>query len=88
VALGWRELRTQKGDRVRFCISDAFLPTAEELVVFAEPGENVEGTLVDFSDSGAKRSYFAVVEVVRRRTVIVPAEKVEIATAQHGELIE
>ena len=88
MALGWRELRTQKGDRVRFCISDAFLPTAEELVVFAEPGENVEGTLVDFSDSGAKRGYFAVVEVVRRRTVVVPTKKVEIANAQHGELIE
>jgi hypothetical protein len=86
-ALGWRELRTRQGDRVRFCVCDAFLPSAEELAVFA-PDEKVEGTVIDFSDSGSKPRHFAVVDVIRRRTVIVPVEKVEIVLGKHNDLLD
>jgi hypothetical protein len=64
-------------------LSDAFLPSAEELVVFAMPDEKVEGTVIDFSDSGSKLDFFAVVDVVRRRTVVVPVEKVEVVPGSH-----
>jgi hypothetical protein len=35
----------------------------------------VEGTVVEFSDSGSRARYFAVVEVVTTRRVVVPVEK-------------
>jgi hypothetical protein len=87
-ALGWRELRTRQGDRVRFCIADAFLPSAEELAVFAAPDEKVEGTVIDFSDSGSEPDYFAVIDVIRRCTVVVPADKAEIVPGKHADLLD
>ena len=75
----------QQGDRVRFRLSDAFLPSAEELVVFSMPDERVEGTVIDFSDSGSNPDYFAVVDVVRRRKVVVPVEKLEVVPGSHTE---
>ena len=56
--------------------------------MFATPDERAEGTLVDFSDSGAKRNYFAVIDVIRRRTVVVPLEKVERVIAQNNEVLD
>lgn len=35
-------------------------------------GAEVEGTIVDFSDSGSVPRMFAVVEVLQRQTVVVP----------------
>jgi hypothetical protein len=35
----------------------------------------MEGVIVDFSDSGNARRAFAVVEVVRTETVVVPVDK-------------
>lgn len=69
-------------------MSDAFLPGADELVVFAAPEEKVEGTVVDFSDSGPKPSFFAVIDVIRRRTVVVPVEKVEVVHGRRPELLD
>ncbi len=76
---------TRVGDKVRFSISDVFLPQPEGVFVVA-PGETeVEGTIVDFSDSGSRVRVFAVVDVVRRQTVIVPAEKVKPAGPDSGD---
>jgi hypothetical protein len=69
-------------------VSDAFLPSAEELVVLAMPGEKVEGTVIEFSDSGSKPDYFAVVDVVRRRTVVVPVEKLEVVPGSDADLLD
>lgn len=44
----------------------------------ASPGESVEGTVVDFSDSGAKARYFAIVDVITRYAVVVPVSKLEV----------
>jgi hypothetical protein len=41
------------------------------------PGTEVDGMIVSFSDSGSKPQAFAVVEVVRKQTLIVPVEKLE-----------
>lgn len=81
-------LLTQRGDRVRFSISDAFLPTAEELLALMTLGAKVEGTVINFSDSGRKADFFAVVDVVRRCTVVVPVEKLETLHGIHKELLE
>ena len=83
-----RELQTQKGDRVRFSISEAFLPTQEELVALASPNEKVEGTVINFSDSGSKAGYFAVVDVIRRWAVVVPVEKLEVVQQNHKALMD
>jgi hypothetical protein len=63
---------------VRFRVSDAFLPSAEELHGLASPDESLEGTVVDFSDSGSRLRYFAVVDVITRHAVVVPVEKLEV----------
>ena len=38
----------------------------------------LEGTVVDFSDAGHKARYFAVIQVVRIRSFVVPMDKVEV----------
>jgi hypothetical protein len=60
----------------------------------AEPGgvasraladTEIEGTIVDFSDSGLKLRAFAVVEVVNGRTMVVPVEKLTLITPASRE---
>ncbi len=63
---------------MRFSVSDVFLPNAEGVFVAAPDEGNVEGTILNFSDSGSKSRVFAVVDVIRRQTVIVPVEKLEV----------
>jgi len=55
-----------------------FLPTAEELFKPLSPDSEVEGTIVDFSDSGPMPRAFAVIEVVKKHTVIVPVSGLEV----------
>ncbi|HXM09978.1 MAG TPA: hypothetical protein VN946_08545 [Terriglobales bacterium] len=43
--------------------------------------------MIDFSDSGPKADYFAVVDVIRRRTVVVPVEKLEVVRGNLGDLL-
>jgi hypothetical protein len=70
-----RRTSTQVGDKVRFRISDVFLPSPEAVLVTPSMEQLLEGTIVDFSDSGQKAMAFAVVDVIRRQTVVVPIEK-------------
>lgn len=60
---------------MRFNVSDVFLPNPEGVFSAAPGEEEVEGTVVNFSDSGSKVRVFAVVDVIRRQTVVVPVEK-------------
>jgi hypothetical protein len=62
---------------VRFSVSDVFLPNPEGVFVAAPGEDEVEGTVLKFSDSGAKARVFAVVEVIHRQTIIVPVEKLQ-----------
>jgi hypothetical protein len=66
---------TEKGDKVRFRVSDVFLPESEELPPSWADAPEVGGTIVDFSDSGSDSRVFAVVEVIQRHTVVVPVSK-------------
>ena len=72
----WRN-PTQAGDKVRFRISDVFLPSPDSQLLAPSAQEELEGTIVDFSDSGQRARFFALVDVVRRRTVVVPVEKLD-----------
>lgn len=73
-----RGCNTRAGDKVRFRVADVFLPSPGGALPANEEETVLEGTIVDFSDSGLKSRFFAVVEVVRTQSLIVPVEKVEI----------
>ena len=52
---------------------------------FSETSE-LEGTVVDFSDSGAASQVFAVVEVIRTQTVVIPVERLRLLESpEHGK---
>lgn len=52
-----------------------FLPSQEGVLLGPPPEDEMEGIIVDFSDSGQKPRFFALVDVIRRQTVVVPVEK-------------
>jgi hypothetical protein len=64
---------------VTFPIGSAFLPGAEETLATLTLDSEVEGKVIGFSDSGGQPRVFAVVEVVRRLSVIVPVVDLVIA---------
>lgn len=39
--------------------------------------EELEGTIIDFSDSGQNERFFAIVDVVRKQSVVVAVQKLE-----------
>ena len=67
---------------MRFHLADVFLPSAADLSVVSLVEEELEGTVVDFSDSGSTPNAFAVIEVIQKRTVIVPVEKLSLAEVE------
>jgi hypothetical protein len=70
--------QTQVGDRVRFSLDSVFLPDPQEALAALSLDSEVEGTIVDFSDSGPVERAFAVVDAVQRRTVVVPVDKLRL----------
>jgi hypothetical protein len=60
--------------------SDIFLPERKDLSLLITGDERLEGTVVEFSDSGLTAQYFAVVDVVRTQSVVVPIDKLEMVT--------
>jgi hypothetical protein len=67
-----------EGDTVRFQLEDIFMPPVEELPVSLTTADHVEGTVINFSDSGSLTRVFAVIHVVAHQTVIVPVEKLKL----------
>lgn len=61
-----------------------FLPHIDCLLADFEAKDEMEGTLIDFSDSGNRLHAFAVVEVDQKQTVIIPVEKLSLATGTDG----
>lgn len=45
------------------------------------PATELEGVVVDFSDSGAESRVFAVVDVIRRQKVVVPVAKLQVVAS-------
>ncbi len=71
-----RRCETRVGDRVRFSLASVFLPDSQDETALVE--SEVEGVIVDFSDSGPVAQVFAVIELERRCTVVVPVEKLRL----------
>lgn len=69
------ESHTEKGDRVKFRVTDVFLPNPPEVLGLDAEDDEIEGQVIDFSDLGSSRQFFAVVEVVRKKTVVVATDK-------------
>ena len=69
---------------MRFLLSSVFLPEGEGVAAALTLPSKVEGLIVSFSDSGACANAFAVVEVIRRITVVVPADSLELIEAWPG----
>jgi hypothetical protein len=65
------------GDRVRFALADVFLPGPDVGTPPSSEMTELDGTLIEFSDSGSRTKAFAVVEVVRKQLIVVPVEKLE-----------
>jgi len=77
--------RTNKGDWVRFLTSDVFLANQEDLVDAHTNSGEMEGVIVDFSDSGNRPRVFAVVELATGQTIVVPVEKMKMARPASSE---
>jgi len=76
---------TREGDRVHFRVSDIFLPQPEDLFKAPSAEEELEGTIVGFSDSGSKGRAFAVIDVIRTQNVIVPTAKLQIESSKEPD---
>jgi hypothetical protein len=63
---------------VRFRVSDVFLPSSEQLPTQLSQSAEMEGRIVDFSDSGLQVRVFAVVDVGGDQPVVVPVKKLHV----------
>jgi hypothetical protein len=52
----------------------------EEAVSFASGSDDLEGTIASFSDSGASARVYAVVEVVRKLSLVVPVDDLSLVS--------
>ena len=66
---------------MRFQVADIFLPARDDLPKSLATDTEVEGTVVDFSDSGPLPRIFAVIDVISRQSVIVPVDKLHLRPA-------
>ncbi|HMF76278.1 MAG TPA: hypothetical protein VK604_11500 [Bryobacteraceae bacterium] len=78
-----RGSKTYVGDRVKFSLGSVFLPDPEETLAALSLASELEGTIVDFSDSGSAPRAFAVVEIIRRQMVVVPVDKLRLEQDEH-----
>ncbi len=60
------------GDRVRFRISDAFLPEPAEVLASLTVEAETNGVIVEFSDSGNSPRAYAVVQISAQQKVVIP----------------
>lgn len=76
---------TREGDRVRFRLSDVFLPGPEDLFRMPSGDEELEGTIVGFSDSGSQPRAFVVIDLIRSQNVVVPTAKLQIGSSNGSD---
>jgi hypothetical protein len=72
---------TNRGDWVQFRASEVFLASPEDVVGEHNGSIEMEGVIVDFSDSGARLRAFAVVELATGQTIVVAVEKLRVLRA-------
>lgn len=76
---------TEVGDKVRFMLSGVFLPGPGGMLATLPEDTELEGTIIEFSDSGLKSRYFAVIEVVRTQSLIVPVHSLKLVETSTRE---
>lgn len=67
-----------EGDKVRFYVTDIFLPTRDDLPNALTTTQEIEGIVADISDAGLQPRAFAVVQVMAPQNVVVPIDKLAI----------
>ncbi len=65
---------TEIGNRVRFSAASVFIPNLEQAVGIFSRDDDLEGMIAGFSDSGASAKVYAVVDVVRKLSLVVPVD--------------
>jgi len=75
----------QKGDRVCFRIAHVFLPEVHEVLASLTEELEVQGTIVDFSDSGNAQSVFAVVQLDGNQAVVVSVDRLRVVAGCYSE---
>ena len=68
-----------------FKLSSSFLPSPDELASSLSLEGELEGVVIDFSDSGTTADAFAIVEVVKKKTVVVPLDMLKIEACDHRD---
>jgi tRNA A58 N-methylase Trm61 len=68
----------QVGDRVSFRIADVFLPEPAEVIANLKDVLEVNGVVVEFSDSGNNLRAFAVVRITTQQTVVLPVSALRV----------
>ena len=61
-----------------------FFPAADTANVELSGDAEMEGSIVDFSDSGLERQAFAVVDVGRGQRMVVPVRKLQLIAPASG----
>ena len=73
---------------MRFSALSVFLPNQEEAVSFASGNDELEGIITGFSDSGALLKAYAVVEVVRKLSLVVPVHDLRLVSDPEPNSVE
>jgi hypothetical protein len=65
-----------------------FLPSQEEIQRFANGSEELLGRVQGFSDSGASYKAYAVVEVTRTLSLVVPVDQLRMVSGSETNGVE
>jgi hypothetical protein len=66
---------------VKFSAQRVFLANPEDAMSLASANSDLEGTIVGFSDSGTAAKAYAVVEVIRRMSLVVPVDDLNLISS-------
>jgi len=82
------EAATEQGSRVRFSASSVFLWNPENAMSLVSECDELEGTIVGFSDSGDAARAYAVVEVIRKMSLVVPVGELTLVSGSDENAVD
>lgn len=68
------------GDRVSFHMADVYLPEASEVLAKLTPEVEMNGVVVEFSDSGNYPSAYALVRITEHQSVLLPVTALRVVS--------
>jgi hypothetical protein len=67
---------------VHFTVADVYFPDPAKVVLELHGDKEIEGEVIDFSDSGEQKDAYAVIKVERlSRPVLVPVDRLKVTPA-------